>query len=318
MNAYLAIAIGLVLLTIGGEALVRGAVGAGRTLGVSPLLVGLVLVGFGTSAPELTASVAAALRDSPGIAIGNAVGSNITNLLLILGVGAVLTPLSTHREAFTRDASALAAATVALVAVCVWGFVDRTTAVVFLLLLAGYIAYAYRTEQRRHDAGASLHEAEAEQFHVRPGVARNLFLVAVGMVALVAGARILVDGAIDLARLAGLSEAAIGLTVVAVGTSLPELAATVVAALRRQADVAVGNLIGSNLFNSLGIVGAAALARPLEIPAVIGNQDVWLMLVATACALLFVRTGMRIERWEGAVLLVAWVSWTTWRLTAGQ
>lgn len=317
MSAWLSIAIGLVLLAAGGEALVRGAVGASRSLGVSPLLVGLVLVGFGTSAPELTASVAAALRDSPGIAVGNVVGSNITNLLLILGAGALLMPLSTHREAFVRDGSALAAATVAMVAVCAWGTVSRPTALVLLAALAGYVVYTYRAEQRRHDAGALLHEAEAEQVHVRPGIARNLLIAGAGMVALVAGARVLVDGAIDLARVAGLSEAAIGLTVVAVGTSLPELAATVVAALRRHADVAVGNLIGSNLFNSLGILGAAAVVRPLEVPDIIATQDAWLMLLATACALLFVWTGMRIQRWEGGVLLAAWGAWTYWRLSVG-
>ncbi len=307
---YVEIAAGLVLLVIGAELLVRGSVTLARRLGVSPLLIGLTLVGFGTSTPELVASVTAALRGSPGIAVGNIVGSNICNVLLILGVGALIYPLATTRRAFARDGPMLLAVSVLLLAACWYGALSRPLGALFVVLLAAYLVYTYRTERCAPDASGALHEAEAEQI---PTVAMAspvaAVMAAAGIGVLVFGATLLVDGAITVAREFGVSETVIGLSVVALGTSLPELATSAVAAFRREADVAIGNVVGSNIYNVLGILGATALIQPIAVPAEIMAVDIWVMLAATIVLVVFALTGLRINRWEGALLLAGYVGY---------
>jgi len=302
--------IGLALLVGGAELLVRGGAGAARTLGVSPLLVGLVLVGFGTSTPELVTSVGAALAGSPGIALGNVVGSNIANILLILGLSAAITPLAATREAFRRDGSALLAATALLAGLCWSGFVGRLWGAVLVALLAAYVVLTYRRERVSDDPAAALHRGEADL--ARPlaqPLWRTLLVAGLGLALLVLGAHLLVRGAVGLAAAAGIPDTLVGLTVVAVGTSLPELATSTVAAVRRQTDVALGNIVGSNLFNSLGIVGVTALVEPLAVPRSIATLDAWVMLGVTLLLLAFLMTGLRLERWEGGVLLAAYFAY---------
>lgn len=307
---YLEIAIGLILLVIGAELLVRGSVTMARRLGVSSLLIGLTLVGFGTSTPELVASVTAALRGSPGIAIGNVVGSNICNVLLILGVGALIYPLATTRRAFIRDGPMLLAVSGLLLAVAWHGALSRPVGAVFIGLLAGYLVYTYRTERAVPDAGAALHAAEAEQV---PSVSLAwplaALMVAGGIGVLVIGASLLVGGAIVVARDFGVSETIIGLTVVALGTSLPELATSAVAAMRREADVAIGNVVGSNIYNVLGILGVTALIQPITVPVEIMVVDIWVMLAAAVVLVGFALSGLRINRWEGGLLLAGYVGY---------
>jgi cation:H+ antiporter len=300
--------IGLALLLGGGEALVRGSVGVATRLGMSPLLIGLTLVGFGTSTPELVASVQAALIGAPGIAVGNVVGSNIANILLILGVAALIMPITTSEEAFRRDGTVLIAASLLLLAVVVSGTIGRMAGVIFLVLLAGYTIYTYRTERRTPDAGAQMRAAEAAEFappkRMLLGVA--LMMALGGIAAVVFGAYLLVHSSIEIARSFGLSEAVIGLTLVAVGTSLPELATSVIAAIRRHGDVAFGNIIGSNIFNALGIAGTTAIVTPIAVPAEIIRLDIWVMMATAVLLVVFAISGWRISRKEAAVFLVAY------------
>ncbi len=305
MPVALELIVGGLLLFGGGEALVRGGVAAAARLGVSPLLIGLTLVGFGTSTPELVASLQAALIGAPGIAVGNVVGSNIANILLILGLAAVIFPIATTRGAFRRDGTMLLASAAALIVAAMTGVVGPPAGIVFLLLLAAYVVFTYRTERRRPDAGARMHAAEAEEF-AGPApmpLALGLALAAAGIAGVVLGAGLLVGAALTVAREAGLSEAVIGLTLVAVGTSLPELATSVMAALRRHADVAFGNIVGSNIFNALGIMGATALVTPIEVPRQFLVFDLWVMLGVSVLLVIFAATGLRLNRWEGGAFL---------------
>ncbi len=306
MNAlYLAIGIGF--LTVGGEALIRGSLAAARRLGVSPLLSGLVIVGFGTSAPELVVSVDAALNQQPDIAIGNVVGSNIANILLILGICALITPLAVKPLALRRDAITVVAASVLFLVLVGGSALWRADGAILLLALMAYLVWAYRSE-RAHDTPASeLHQAEAEELTALPkSVVWTVMHVITGLLLLIVGSRVLLKGGVGIAEQLGVSEAVIGLTLVAVGTSLPELSISVIAALRRHADVAVGNVLGSNIFNLLGILGVSALLQPLPVHARILQFDQWVMLGASILLLVFLYTGRRLSRLEGGILLVGY------------
>ncbi len=315
--AYLEILAGLVVLVLGAELLVRSSVAIARRLGVSTLLIGLTLVGFGTSSPELVASITAGLKGSPGIAVGNVVGSNICNVFLILGFSALIAPLAITRKAFLRDGPVLVGASALLLLACLLGEVSRWFGVVLLALLMAYLVWCYRTE-REDPQAAAIDEAAAAAIPAGAPVSMSVsgLGTAGGLLLLVAGAWLLVGGAITLARTLGISEALIGLTVVAVGTSLPELATSVVAAARRQADVAFGNIIGSNIYNILGILGVVAVIQPVAIPPEIVAFDIWVMLGSSALLVAFALTGWRIVRWEGAALLAAYGAYVAWLVRA--
>ncbi|PIW28685.1 MAG: sodium:calcium antiporter [Rhodobacterales bacterium CG15_BIG_FIL_POST_REV_8_21_14_020_59_13] len=311
ISVFLVLA-GLVLLAFGGDGLVRGAVGIATKLRLSPMFVGLVLVGFGTSMPELATSLQAQFAGSPDVAIGNVVGSNTANILLIMGIGAVIRPILAVREALLRDGLALAFISAAAVFLLFQSPVGRVWGAVMIALLLAYVGLSYVLDRRRGDKAAALHEAEA----VSAGAPQRLWISSLffvgGLVGVLTGARFLVAGAIDIASQLAIPEAVIGLTIVAVGTSLPELAATIAAAIRRQGDVAFGNVIGSNIFNAAGILGTVALAGPLETPARILGEDVWVMLAATAILLVFAFTGQRVDRREGALLLALYAAYIAW------
>jgi cation:H+ antiporter len=316
---WLGLAAGLVLLLGGGEALVKGSVAIATRFAVSPLLIGLTLVGFGTSTPELVASVEAALIGAPGIAIGNIVGSNIANILLILGIAALIAPLATTRDAFRRDGAALVGASLLLLAALLAGTVSRWIGAGFVAVLAAYTVFTYLTE-RKAPQGPSAAMRAAEAAEVAPRAVAPLLgltLAAGGIAAIVIGADLLIDAAIAIATAAGISEAVIGLTLVAVGTSLPELATSVMAAVRRHGDVAFGNIVGSNIFNALGITGAAALVSPIAVPGEIAVLDVWIMIAATLLLVVFAVTDWRITRREGAIFLIAYAAYLLIQLTPG-
>lgn len=301
---WLSIIAGLLLLTLGAEALVRGASALARRFGLSELLIGITLVGFGTSSPELVSSLAAAFAGSPGVAVGNVVGSNIANILLILGASALIAPIAVQSDSFRRDAPALALATLAMIGVALTGEYGRIAGAVFLAGLAAYLALAYFTEKRAAQAGLLEvpHEAPSP---ILPSLAFSL----AGLVLLALGAKLLVSGAIGVATALGVSETLIGLTVVAVGTSLPELVTSVVASMRGKSDLALGNVVGSNIYNSLGILGATALIHPVAAPPAIVQFDNWVMLAATAALISFAFTRSRIERWEGALLVLCYAAY---------
>ncbi|MEM8948093.1 MAG: calcium/sodium antiporter [Pseudomonadota bacterium] len=295
---------GLVLMLAGGEALVRGAVALAERLGVSPLVIGVTLIGFGTSAPELATCIDAALRGAPGIAVGNVVGSNIANVLLILAVGALLYPIAANRRALGRDGPVLMAATLICMGIIMHGHVGRWLGAALFTGLVIYLVAAALDDRRQMAKTENQAKADDRPF----AIPLHLGLVVFGLAAVLFGADLLVQAAVDLAALLGVSDAVIGLTVVAIGTSLPELATAVIASLKRQSELVFGNVIGSNIFNSLGIFGATALVQPIDVPGEIAGFDVWVMLGATALLLIFATTGWRISRREGAVLLVGYIA----------
>lgn len=311
---WVSIVAGLVVLTAGAELLIRGATAIARRLGLSELLIGLTLVGFGTSTPELVSSVQAALVGSPGVAVGNVVGSNIANILLILGASALVAPVIVEPKSFRRDSAAVALATLLVVGVALTGGYGRLAGAAFLLALGAYIALAYLTERaapeapetRRHEEAAAALPPAPKSFFV------DALLVLVGLGLLMVGARLLVSGAIDVARALGVAETIIGLTVVALGTSLPELVTSLVAALKGRSALALGNVVGSNIYNLLGILGATALIRPVAAPEEIVRFDNWVMVAATAAMIVFARSRGSISRLEGGLLVAGYAVYVGW------
>jgi cation:H+ antiporter len=301
--------VGLGLLTAGGEALVRGALAAAKRIGVSPLLAGLVIVGFGTSAPELVVSLQAAFNNQPEIAVGNVVGSNIANILLILGLSAVIMPLVTHIQCLKRDGLTMLFATLLLMALASINGLDRLDGMVMLTVLAAYLIWAYRTERADISSPeAQLHKAESEEIELLPmSIPMTLLATIGGLAMLIFGANRFLLGAVGVGEALGVPDAIIGLTVVAVGTSLPELAVSIVAAIRKHADVAVGNIIGSNIFNILCILGIASIINPLPLQGRLLEIDQFVMLAAAVVLLLFLFFGLRLSRVKGVLLLVGYV-----------
>ena len=298
---------GVVLLTFGGEVLIRGALATANRLHVSPLLSGLVIVGFGTSTPELVVSVNAALNNQADIAIGNVVGSNIGNVLLILGLCALIAPMAVKPLTLRRDAVTVVAASLLFLVLVGGSALGHADGVMFLTALVSYLVWAYRSERFHAAPSAELHKAEAEELTALPQSAISTFvLVIAGLLLLISGSQALLVGAVGIAKHLGVSEAVIGLTFVAVGTSLPELSISVIAALRRHADVAIGNVLGSNIFNLLGILGVSALLQPLPVHLRVLQFDQWVMLGASVLLLLFLYTRRRLSRLEGGILLVAY------------
>ena len=304
---------GFVILIVGGELLVRGAVRVAERAGMSELLIGLTIVGFGTSAPELVASVEAARAGSPGIAWGNIVGSNLANSLLILGAASLILPVVVPRGPLWRDGGLALAATIMLWLVAGTTGTTVSIGVVFLIILAAYLGYAYRAEQTQPAGASALHEkadaleiSDTHLHDVQP-LWRSIAVLLVGIILIVMGGRWLVEGAVDLARLVGMSEAVIGLTVIAIGTSLPELVTSVIAAYKGASAVALGNVLGSNIFNLLLIGGVTAIIAPGTIPGEITGFGLPVLVAASVLLLIFAATGRKITRWEGAILLVTYL-----------
>lgn len=293
----LLIAAGLAVLVFAGDALVKGAVNLSLRLGIPALVVGLTVVAFGTSAPELLVSVQAVLQDAPELALGNVVGSNIANILIVMGLPALIAAVAVGREVL-RDYLIMLGATVLFIVLAFGG----TFGTVQGLILLGAMALAltelwWRTRRQKIDT-ADLEGAD-------PGLPgwRIALLLGLGLVGLPLGADLLVDGAVGIARELGVSEAVIGLTIVAVGTSLPELATTMTAAIKREGGVALGNVLGSNLFNLLSIIGIASLVGPIPVPAEMLTKDLWVMLGASVLLAFWVLTGRSIGRLGGVAFL---------------
>ncbi|MEP3227237.1 MAG: calcium/sodium antiporter [Parasphingorhabdus sp.] len=301
--------VGFVVLIVGGELLVRGAVRVAERAGMSQLLIGLTIVGFGTSAPELVASVEAARSGSPGIAWGNVVGSNLANSLLILGTASLILPMVVPRGPLWRDGGLALIATIGLWIVARTSGITIAVGFGFLTLLLAYLGYAYWAEKTQPVGASALHEkAESLEvadthLHDEQPLWRSILTLLVGMVMIVAGGRWLVQGAVEIAFIIGMSEAVIGLTVIAIGTSLPELVTSIIAAYKGASAVALGNVLGSNIFNLLLIGGVTAVISPGSIPIEITNYGLPLLIAASLLLMLFAATGRKISRWEGAILL---------------
>lgn len=320
---------GLALLVVGGELLVRGSVRVAEKLGVSPLLIGLTLVGFGTSTPELVTSVEASLIGSPGIAVGNIVGSNIANILLILGASALIFPLAVSATALKRDGSFVILTSLLMAGAGFTLGLNRLTGVAFVAGLIGYMVFAYRQERQSTTVEAQGHTAafdKAEAFEqVEPGFrpraagtgplswALPILMALAGLAVIIFGGRLLVDSAVELARTLGLSETVIGLTIVAVGTSLPEFVTSVVAALRKQTEISVGNVLGSSIYNILGIGGVTGLIAPTVFPPEMLQLDVFVMIGASVLLFLLSWNG-RISRFEGGLMVAAYGAYVAYLL----
>ena len=307
---YLQVAAGLVVLLLGGDALVRGSLAMAERLGVSPLVIGLTVVAFGTSAPELVVCVDAALSGVPSIAIGNVVGSNIANVLLVLGLPALIFPIVCNPDGIRRGGSFMIASSFVFVAFS-WGMVlTRWQGGILLAMLIATLSYFYVRARREGDERIEGFSHEFEGIEAMPRSALlSLGFILAGSAGLVLGSGWLVDGAVGLARRFDVSDTVIGLTLVAIGTSLPELATSLIAAVRRHGDVAVGNVLGSNIFNILGIMGVTALIVPVPVPAEIMRFDIWVMLGVALALGAFGLRHVSIGRVLGLVLLTAYAAY---------
>ncbi|MEZ6195846.1 MAG: calcium/sodium antiporter [Planctomycetota bacterium] len=301
-------AAGLVLLIVGAESLVRGASRLAAAAGLSPLVIGLTVVAFGTSAPELAVSVSSSWNGQAGLALSNVVGSNIFNVLFILGLTGLIAPLAVTIEVIRRDVPVMIALSGVVLLLSLDGALGRIEGLVLLAALVAYVVWCVRTSR----AEARALPVEAVGVESRTNARdwfTNLAFVAAGLAALVVGAGWLVDGAVVFARAMGVGETVVGLTIVAAGTSLPEVATSVVAAVRGQRDIAVGNVVGSNVFNLLGVVGASAVAAPrgLEVGESVRHFDLPFMVATAVVCLPFFVTGRRLARGEAATFLVFYV-----------
>ena len=325
---------GLVLLFAGGEALVRGSVGVARRLGVSELVIGLTLVGFGTSVPELVTSLQAVSNDAVGMSVGNVAGSNVANILLVLGVAALIRPIMTNPRALARDFSVMVGVTLIFVALVYYDIFSREVGLALVALLLLYIGASFVLDTGDDNATGAMHAEEGELIETPDPLPIALLLAFGGIAGVVFGARILVAGCIDIAAQYGVSETLIGLSIVALGTSLPELATAAVSAFRGKSDVALGTVIGSNIFNILGIIGVTAIVQPFSLgeggpgfatssyssgDALAGAgdplansisltwTDISTLALSVFLVLIFAFTGKRLARWEGGVMLAGYL-----------
>jgi cation:H+ antiporter len=313
--------LGLVALVLGAESLVRGAGRLATTLGVSPLVVGLTVVAFGTSAPEVAVSVNAAISGNADLAVGNVVGSNIFNILFILGLSALITPLVVHAQIIRQEVPILIGACLLFFAISADQRISFFESSLLLLILAAYTAFLIVQSRKESQAIQDEYAAENSKQSAwdRP-IYMQLLLIAVGLGLLIQGSEWLVDAAIVFARHLGVSDIVIGLTIVAAGTSMPEVATSVMAAFKGERDIAVGNVVGSNTFNILGGLGITGVvsANGIDGPLSVINFDQWVMLaVCFACIPVFL-TGREIARWEGGVFLGYYAAYVTYLIMASQ
>lgn len=316
ITAFFAIALGLVLLVWSADRFVEGSASVARHFGMPPLLVGMVIVGFGTSAPEMTVSALAAYQGNSGIALGNAYGSNIANIALILGLTALISPIAVHSRVLEKELPLLTAVT-ALAAWQVWdGEITRFDAWVLLGVFTAVMGWSiWQGTRKRGDAFGSemAHELQAHAMPLR----RAIFWLIAGLAFLIISSRILVWGAVEIAHGFGISDLVIGLTIVAVGTSLPELASSIIATRKGEHDIALGNILGSNLFNTLAVVGIAAMIHPISADAEVFSRDILTMAVLTVSLFVFCygfRGPHRISRLEGGILLLCYIGYSTYLL----
>jgi cation:H+ antiporter len=292
---YLGLLAGFVLLLAGGEFLVRGAAALALRLGLSHLVVGIIIVGFGTSVPELVASIQAALAGAPGIAMGNVVGSNIANILLILGVGAIIYPILCSQAAVFRDGLVMVLAAVLLGVACYPGVLSQQWGLVFIALLISYLGYLLYSDRRKNGKEAA---PDDDMPLASSSIWLDILLVVGGTVAVVLGGKLLVDNAIIVAKSFEVSDEVVGLTLVAIGTSLPELATSIIAAVRKHSDIALGNVLGSNIYNILGIAGITAVISPIPVSDEMLKVNIAVMIgvsmVLVFIALVVKRFGKRV------------------------
>ncbi len=307
MSIFLVV-IGLALLVFGGDILVRGAVALATRLGMSKALIGVTLVGFGTSMPEFVATFGAAAKGAPDIAFGNVLGSNISNILMILGAATLIAPIMTRMHGLARDAIFVGLGSLAAL---YWIYAGGISQLGGAVLILGFILYMAMTI--RADLKAAIDDTSMDEVAKPMSVPMSLLLAIGGIIMLMAGAESLIRGASSIARGFGVSEAIIGITIVGIGTSLPEAMASIMASLKRENDLAFANIVGSNIFNGLGILGVTAVIHPMTFGT--GGFSIWdgvILCAATAVMFIFALTHKKIMRWEGALLLLAYIVYLGW------
>ncbi len=310
MIMYLQVVGGFVILVVAAEIMVRGAVILAEKMGISPLVIGMTVVAFGTSAPELMVSLQAALNGSTGLAIGNIVGSNIANVWLILGASCLVTPILAKPDALKRDVVLLMGGSLLFAVFCIRGELDVIAGVALLIVFGTFLGFSYFREK----ADPELQKEHLEELEeLEKGIPKNVPLATaatvLGIVGLAFGADMLVEGGSEIARSFGVSEEVIGLTLFAFGTSLPELAASVVAAYRGHPDVAIGNVVGSNIFNMMLVGGIVAVVKPIPVPDQVLNFDIWVMLVATVMLLPVLLGWMKLDRKYAFLFFVVYLGY---------
>jgi cation:H+ antiporter len=312
MNPWLALILGLVVLYFGAQALVKGGAGLALRLGLTPLVIGLTVMAFGTSSPELVVSLQAAATGNGAIAVGNVIGSNICNIALIIGLCSLVTPIGASTQMIRREVPVMIGASVITSLFLLDGHLARWEGA---LLFIGLIIYTTLTvrKARSETAARGAQRPAGEPEIPQLALGTSIALVVLGLGGLLVGAHFFVEGAVTLAQSWGMSEVAIGLTVVAFGTSLPELATSLVAAIRKDGDVALGNVVGSSIFNLLGILGITALIHPIDVPE-LALSDLGVMLAVSIALLPLAKSGGRVNRWEGALFLATYAGYTAWLL----
>lgn len=313
--------LGLGALVIGAELLVRGASRLASTLGVSPLVVGLTVVAFGTSAPEIAVSVNAVLSGETDLAVGNVVGSNIFNILFILGISALITPLVVNAQIIRQEIPVLIFASLLLLVISANGRIGFLESGILLVALAGYTTFLIFQSRKATQATREEYDTECQRVaHGDSPVYLQILFILAGLTLLVQGSEWLVNAAVVFAKLLGISDTVVGLTIVAAGTSMPEVATSIMAAIKRERDIAVGNVMGSNTFNILGGLGITGLLAPggIPVPVSVLHFDLWVMLtVSFACIPVFL-TGREIARWEGGVFLGYYLAYVGYLILASQ
>lgn len=310
MISWFALVIGLVLLIAGAEVLIRGGAALALRLGLSSLVVGLTVMAYGTSSPELVVSIQAAAEDKSAISLGNVIGSNICNLLLILGLASLIAPVSANAQVIRREAPIMIGATFLISAMLLDDVLGRVDGAILVSCVIIYTILTIRDSRRQ--AAENKTEAPSDSETLGLGLATLYILGGLGI--LIIGSHLFVEGAVQLASGWGVSEAVIGLTIVAIGTSLPELATSVMAALKGSADVAVGNVVGSNIFNILGILGIAAVVKPMPA-ADITNVDLGMMITVALIFYLIIRLQGKVGQIEGGAMLLSYAGYTFWLIT---
>ncbi len=320
LQQVLMFVLGLVVLVVGAELLVRGASRLATSFGVSPLVVGLTVVAFGTSAPEMAVSVGSALAGSPDLAIGNVVGSNIANILLILGISALITPLLVDEQIIRQEIPIMIGVSALLVVMALDGRLSLLESAILFGLVLAYTLFLVVQSRRASKGVQNEFETGIPTSTWDRHWSVQLTLIAVGLAMLVVGADWLVDAAVAFARAFGVSDLVIGLTIVAVGTSMPEIATSIVAAMRGQRDIAVGNVVGSNVFNILAVLGLTGIVSGAGLPVseAARNFDLWVMLAVAFACLPIMITGREIARWEGGIFLGYYVAYTAWLALQAQ
>ena len=320
LQQVLMFALGLTVLVVGADVLVRGASRLAVSFGVSPLVVGLTVVAFGTSAPEMAVSVGSALAGSPDLALGNVVGSNICNVLLILGMSALITPLLVDEQIIRQEIPIMIGVSALLVVMALDGHLGLVESIVLFALVIAYTVFLIVQSRRASKAVQEEFGTDLPTSAWDRHWAVQVGLIATGLVMLIVGADWLVEAAVAFARAFGVSDLVVGLTVVAVGTSMPEIATSIVAAMRGQRDIAVGNVVGSNIFNILAVLGASGIASGTGLPVseAARNFDLWVMLAVAFACLPIMITGREIARWEGGVFLAYYAAYTAWLVLQAQ